>query len=188
MRLFELDYSVMVDRLRSVYTLTQRAEIEGERTGAELAFKRLLASIERDYGKDKAAEAERLIKSPGRQERPKARPRQSYREPPKREPPRQKQKPKGSSDHYVYHGWTFKILRDTDPSAGKRGKDRIWGYAEKNGKYTTFWGGFGKTVRTKEVFEYEALKKYQQKLAKGYQLVYPDPIDYGYLFTQSESW
>ena len=190
MRLFELDYSVMVDRLRKAYTLAQRAEIEGERTGAEAAFKRLLASIERDYGKDKAAEAERLVKSPSRQERPKARPRQAYREPPKREPPKQerprRQKTDGAS--YTHNGWSFMILRFTDSSAGKRGSDKVWGFAVKDGRYITFWGRFGKTVSTKEVNGPEAAKKYSQKHFKGYRPVDADPIDYGYIFTQSETW
>lgn len=186
MRLFELDYSVMVDRLRSVYNLAQRADIEGERGGAELAFKRLLASIERDYGKDKAAEAERLVKSPGRQERPKAGARRTYQEPPKRERPRQKQKTTGPS--YTHNGWVFMILRFTDPSAGKRGSDKVWGFAVKDDRYITFWGRFGKTVSTKEVSGPEASKKYSQKYTKGYRPVDINPIDYGYIFAQSKNW
>jgi len=191
MRLFELDYSVMVDRLRSVYTLAQRADIEGERSSAELAFKRLLSSIERDYGKDKAAEAERLVKSPSRQERPRARPRQAYREPPKREPPQRPQTGgRTGGSPYTHNGWTFTILRFTDPSSGKRGSDKIWGVAnnKKDERYMTFWGRFGKTVSTKEVDSYEANKKFEQKLAKGYNSVNADPIDYGYIFAQSDAW
>lgn len=193
MRLFELDYSVMVDRLRSVYTLAQRAEIEGERSGAELAFKRLLSSIAQDYGQEKADAAERLVKvSYGKQEPPKARTRRTYQEPPKREPPRQersRQKSKyATGTTYTHNGWTFSILRFTDPSAGKRGSDKVWGFATKGGRYMTFWGAFGKAVRVKEVNHLEAIKKYQQKNAKGYRPVNADPVDYGYIFSQSDTW
>ncbi|KKM97671.1 hypothetical protein LCGC14_1165650 [marine sediment metagenome] len=196
MRLFELDYSVMVDRLRSVYALAQRADIEGERAGAELAFKRLLASIARDFGEEKAAEAERQVKaSYGKQERPRARTYRRddhYQSPPKREKPRQerpRQKSKRSTGTtYTHNGWTFSILRFTDPSAGKRGSDKVWGFAVKDTRHMTFWGAFGKAVRVKEVNHLEAIKKYQQKTAKGYKPVFADPIDYGYIFSQSDTW
>lgn len=187
MRLFELDYSVMVDRLHSVYTLAQRAEIEGERSGAQSAFKRLLASIARDYGQEKADKAERQVKaSYGKQEPPRARPRQAYRGPPKQERPQQKQKSTDST--YTHNGWTFTILRFTDPNAGKRGSDKVWGFAVKDSRYMTFWGKFGKTVSTNEVDYAVAQQKYREKVRKGYKLVNADPIDYGYLFTQSKSW
>jgi len=191
MRLFELDYSVMVDRLRSVYNLAQRADIEGERVGAEHAFKRLLASIERDYGKEKADEAERLVKSPGKQERSKARTHRTYQEPPKREKPQQerpRQKQKSNGSTYTHNRWTFTILRFIDPSAGKRGSDKIWGFAVKGDRYMTFWGAFGKAVRVKEVNHLEAIKKYQQKSARGYKRVNAEPIEYGYIFSQSNTW
>lgn len=189
MRLFELDYSVMVDRLRSVYTLAQRAEIEGERTGAELAFKRLLSAIARDFGKEKAARAERLVKaSYGKQERPKARTYRTYQEPPKPKQERPRQEQPQQPGLYTHNGWTFTILRFIDPSAGKRGSDKVWGYAMNDGRFVTFWGRFGKTLQTKKVDRHEANKKFQQKLAKGYKSVDADPIDYGYIFTQSESW
>lgn len=196
MRLFELDYSVMVDRLRSVYALAQRAEIEGERSSAELAFKRLLASIARDYGQEKADKAERQVKaSYGKQEPPRARTHRThrtygrndrYQSPPEQERPRQKQPPQ--SGLYTHNGWIFTILRFIDPSAGKRGSDKVWGYAMNDGRFVTFWGRFGKTLQTKEVDRHEANKKFQQKRAKGYKSVDADPIDYGYIFTQSETW
>ena len=52
----------------------------------------------------------------------------------------------------------------------------------------TFWGAFGKSVRVKEVNYLEAIKKYRQKMLKGYRAVDSDPIDYGYIFSQSDTW
>ncbi len=192
MRLFEFDYNTMVRKLGSVYALIQRGATGGERAGGELAFKRILSTITRDFGEEKAAEAERQVKgSYGKQERPKARTRRTYQEPPKREPPRQerpRQKSKRSTGAtYMHNGWTFSILRFTDPSAGKRGSDKIWGFAIKGTRHMTFWGAFGKSVRVKEVNHLEAIKKYQQKSAKGYRFVNADPIDYGYIFSQSDT-
>ncbi len=193
MRLFEFDYSAMVNKLRSTYALIQRGATEGEKSAANNAFKRLLAAIAQEYGEEKAAAAEKQAKgSYGKQERPRARSRQSYREPPKRkkphqEPPRQKQK---STDQFYTHdnGWKFSILRFTDPNAGKRGSDKVWGLAVKDNRFMTFWGAFGKTVQTKEVDRYEADKKFKQKASKGYNVVDANPIDYGYIFTQSDAW
>lgn len=193
MRLFEFDYSAMVRKLRSVYALVQRGATEGERSAAERAFKQTLSAIARDFGEEKATQAERQVKgSYGKQERPKARTRRTYQEPPKREPPRQeppRQKRRQSTGAtYTHNGWTFSILRFTDPSAGKRGSDKVWGFATKGGRYMTFWGAFGKAVRVKEVNHLEAIKKYQQKNAKGYRPVNADPVDYGYIFSQSDTW
>ena len=187
MRLVEFDYSAMVDKLRSVYALVQRGATEGEKSAAQNAFKRLLAAIANEHGEEKAAAAEKQVKaSYGKQEPPKARARRTYQEPPKRERPKQKQKTSGAS--YTHNGWSFMILRFTDPSAGKRGSDKVWGFAVKDGRHMTFWGRFGKTVSTKEVNGVEAAKKYSQKQSKGYRPVNADPIDYGYIFAQSDAW
>lgn len=188
MRLFEFDYSAMVRKLRSVYALVQRGATEGERSAAERVFKHTLSAIVRDFGEEKAAQAERQVKgSYDKKERPKARARRTYQEPPKREPPRQKRR-QSTGTTYTHNGWTFSILRFTDPSAGKRGSDKVWGFATKGGRYMTFWGAFGKAVRVKEVNHLEAIKKYQQKNAKGYRPVNADPVDYGYIFSQSDTW
>lgn len=194
MRLFEFDYRTLVSKLRSIYALIQRGATEGERSGAERAFERLLSTIARDFGKEKAAEAERQVKgSYGKQEPPRARTRRTYQEPPKREPPkkeRQRREPKyATGSTYTHNEWTFTILRFTDPLAGKRGSDKVWGYAMNgDGRFMTFWGRFGKTVSTKEVDYHEAQRKFRQKAAKGYRPVNADPIDYGYIFAQSKNW
>lgn len=189
MRLFEYDYGAAITKLHSVYALVKRGATEGERSAAELAFKRLMDVITRDYGEEKAAQAEQQVKAAyGTKERTKTKPKShyTYQEPPKKEPPRQKSKGPGAP--YTYNGWTFTILRFTDPSAGKRGSDKVWGYAVNDGRVMTFWGRFGKTVSTKEIAYHEVNKKFRQKLDKGYISVDADPIDYGYIFTQSEGW
>ena len=84
------------------------------------------------------------------------------------------------------------MARFTDPNKGKRGSDKIWGFANNKAKpnvYVMFWGRFGKTVQTVITNDYyEANKKWHQKLSKGYDYADLNPTDYGYLFVQARNW
>ncbi|KKL54593.1 hypothetical protein LCGC14_2263830, partial [marine sediment metagenome] len=112
MRLFEFDYSTMVRKLQSAYALIQRGATKGEKSAAKNAFKRLLAAIANEHGEEKAAQAGRQAKaSYGKQERPRAKTRRTYQEPPRREKSRQerpRQKSRQSAGAtYTHNGWSF---------------------------------------------------------------------------------
>jgi len=198
MRLFEFDtsYDARYKRLKAAYNLAlDKSTTDGERANGLATFERLLKIIYTDFGAEAAMQSEKKVKAEyGKTEyvgrsRPRRDPPKS--EPPKKEPPK-KEPPSGSAPGTSYthtNGWTFTILRFTDPSAGKRGSDKVWGYASENGRrYMSFWGGYGAAIRVKELTNIETVKKYQQKVAKGYQRVDANPIDYGYIFTQSDRW
>ncbi len=204
MRLFEFDtsYNARYKRLKAAYNLAlDKSTTDGERANGLRAFEQLLKVIYRDFGEEAATQSEKKVKSEygkteyvgrsrPRREPPKEEP--PKKEPPKKEPPRQKGKSSSGAapgSNYTHtSGWTFTILRFTDPSAGKRGSDKVWGYASDGRRHMSFWGAFGKTIQSKELSNIDVVKKYQQKVAKGYQRVDANPIDYGYIFTQSDRW
>lgn len=202
MKLYDLlfeytSYENMVTKLQSIYILMSRGATEGERSASKSAYDRILASISREYGESQAKAAEAKVKgrgqsgaSGGSTYRSKAKP---------QEPPKQKRKSStsgsrqgsyGGQNHF-YHddrtGWSFYIVRFTDPEAGKRGSDKIWGYATKNGEFMSFWGAYGKSIRTKPLSsDREASTLLAKKAAKGYRRVdiASNPSDYAYIFNQ----
>ena len=106
-------------------------------------------------------------------------------------------KESANSDHYSekkytnnYSQWEFKeILRFTDPNAGKRGSDKVWGYAVKDGKYMIFWGAYGNTVSMVYKPVSECVKVFRTKINKGYRAMHPrNTMDYDYLMKQSTGW
>lgn len=196
MRLIELleyaTYDDMVRKLQSIYALVQRGATTGEQTAAKLAFDRMVAAIERDFGANQAKNAEATVKRSGGSSSG-TKSQSSYRSSTRQKP---KDKPKYSSSSSSYHdntytdpntGWSFIILRFVDSMAGKRGSNKVWGYAERNGEYVSFWGAFGKAVRTKPLSSNsEAVKLYSKKLKKGYQKydVARNPSEYAFIFNQ----
>lgn len=173
MRLIELleyaTYDDMVRKLQSIYALVLRGATAGEQSAAKLAYKRMMDAIEREYGADQAKKAEATIKRSSGSSGTKSR--SSYRSS-TRQKTRDKPKSKtsSSSSHYdnTYTdpntGWSFTILRFVDSMAGKRGSNKVWGYAERNGEYVSFWGAFGKNIRTKPLSSNsEAVNLYNKK-------------------------
>lgn len=184
MKILELleytSYDDMVNRLKGVYNLVLRGATEGEKASAQAAYERLLTSIKARYGEEQARKAENAVKggSQSTQSRPKSNySQQKPKEPPKQEPPRQKQSYQSSTSgkrngkvYYDLNGWSFHILRYTDPDAGKRGSDKIWGVASKNHQFVSFWGAYGNPVRMKNLSSYgEANNLIASKLKKGYK-------------------
>lgn len=202
MKLFDLlfeyrSYDEMVNRLRSVYSLVLRGATEGEKTAAQSAYNRTLDAIRRDYGEEQATRADKIVKSTA-QSSSNSSYTKTKQEPPK-EPPRQKtyksstgntNKNYGGKNAYYADprtGWSFYVLHFVDPDAGKRGSNKIWGYASKNGKFVSFWGAYGKSIRTKELYsDREAVLQVAKKAAKGYKKVdlSVNPAEYAYIFNQ----
>ena len=200
MKLFELlfeytSYDDMVGRLQSAYVLMSRGAYQGEKDAAKSAYDRLLTTIEREYGKGQADAAEAKVKGKGQSGSTSGSSR--YKKKPE-EKPKQKRRPSGSSDRgyggeqsHVYTDprtdWTFYVLRFTDPEAGKRGSDKVWGYATRDGEFMSFWGAYGKSVQTKMLkSDSEALKLFGAKINKGYSRtnVAANPADYSFIFSQ----
>ena len=204
MKLLELlleytSYEDMLKRLKGVYALVLRGSTEGERSSAQAAYDRLLAAIKREYGDKKALIADATIKGMAG----KADNASKTRTKPQ-EPPRQKTSSKTGSSYksssntnktgrgYVYHdprtNWTFYVLRYTDPNAGKRGSDKVWGIATKdNNQFASFWGAHGHAVRWKNLPSYnEANALLNSKLKKGYKMTNAgdNPAEYAYIFNQ----
>lgn len=189
-------YPDMVNRLRSIYTLIQKGATAGERSGAEAAYKRIMDAIKRDYGAAQAKKAEAKVKGGASSTKTRSSTRGSSTR------QKTKAKPSGSRQNYGSQrssgtvnnkyrdpktGWIFVILRFTDSSAGKRGSDKVWGYAENGDYVMSFWGAYGKNIRTKPLASiYEADALYQSKLKKGYQKVEVanNPGAYSFIFNQ----
>lgn len=196
----EVSYDDMVNKLQSVYILMARGGTPGEKSAASAAYKRLLAAIRRDFGDDNAASAEARVKGKGQsgatsgssryQRKPKENPYKS-REKKKENPYTARNRGYGGEQSHIYTDprtdWTFYVLRFTDPNAGKRGSDKVWGYATRDGEFMSFWGAYGKTVKTKVLkSDREALKLFDTKINKGYKYtnVSANPADYAFIFSQ----
>lgn len=201
MKLYDLlfeyaSYESMVNKLQSIYILMSRGATDGERSASKSAYDRILGSINREYGEAQAAAAEKKVKGNGQSGDTSGSSRSYTRrdppkEPPKREKPQDppKQKNYDSSSPYTdpRSGWTFYIVRNVDPFAGKNGSNKIWGYATRNDQVISFWGGYGKTVQTKPLSsEREASIMIIKKARKGYRNVnlIHNTIDYSYIFNQ----
>lgn len=145
-------YENMVNKLQSTYVLMSRGATEGEKSAATAAYDRILASIAREYGDDQAKSAEATVKGKG-QSGATSGSSSSYRRKPKENPykskSRKKENPYTARDRgysgeqsHVYtdadSGWTFYVLRSTDPDYGKRGSDKVWGYATRDGEFVSF--------------------------------------------------
>lgn len=183
----------MVNRLLSVYNLVIGGATEGERNAAKAAYDRTLAAIAREYGEDSAKKADQQVKS-NTTAKPPPRPRPRTQEPPRQKTyksssdnTRQNYGGKNSYYHDPRSGWSFYILHFVDPDVGKRGSNKIWGYAAKNGRFVSFWGAYGKSIRTKDLSsDREALMQVAKKAAKGYRTVdiANNPAEYAYIFNQ----
>ena len=202
MKLIELltelkSYESMRDTLQGVYNhMTNPKANPGEKKNATSLYTVVLAGIAREYGDNEAEKAKAYVKRNARTGGSSSSS-SRYRKKPEAKP-RQKTNPYGSSDRgysgaqsHVYTDprtdWTFYVLRFTDPYAGKRGSDKVWGYATKDGKFMSFWGAYGKKVQTKMLrSDQEALKLFDQKLNKGYKRTDAgnNPVDYSYIFNQ----
>ncbi len=206
MRLIELleytTYENLVNKLQSVYILMSRGATEGERNSAKMAYDRVISSIERDFGADAAQKADAKVKGVG-QSGSRTGGGTHYRKPepePKPEPKqRQQSSNAGTTHNFIYTdpdtNWTFHILRYIDPNAGKRGSDKVWGYASWDGQGNSlsgynvfsFWGAYGKSLRTKPLpSEYEAHSLFRKKEADGYRRVdlNRNLSDYSFIFNQ----
>ena len=184
----------MVNRLQSVYILMARGATEGERDAAKDAYDRLMDTIRREYGDKRATSAEAKVKRTGQSGASNG-PSYRYKKKPD-EKPKQKRKSytsdKGNDDGRMWTdkdhrtGWTFRVSRFTDPNAGKRGSDKIWGYAIKDEEVLSFWGPYGKTIRKKPLSRQEAETKFNLQIRKGYKNVdiATDRAGYAFLYNQ----
>jgi hypothetical protein len=108
-----------------------------------------------------------------------------------------KNKSSGKTQNGEYYdptsGWTFKIARFTDPYAGKRGSDKLIGYAYKNGMWKDFYGGFGGKQSNDPSTEFAAKKRFTDKCSKKKDPYVPVNIEkdlssYKWLFQQAIYW
>ena len=112
------------------------------------------------------------------------------------EKPKNEKQSSGNAANGEYYdptsGWTFRIARFTDPYAGKRGSDKIVGYAYKNGKWFDFYGAFGGKQSGEPSSEFASKKRFNEKCSKKKDPYVPvvsiQKSTYDWLFQQAINW
>lgn len=214
-----LEYRTPVEALNTLLALWRRQQStsSGEVESSKNLYKNILAKVAKEFGIATANQMNQYILSGQADEddsklKPAKRdaggniiiPAQQLTWPPYNFQTRQQQKPQpqpqpqpkpqpntGNTKGTKSGNWEFiRVLRFIDLSAGKRGSDKIWGYAKntKTGEYIAFWGAYGKIVRTLQKSHPELLKTAKSKLAKGYYPIDITKQEYIYLRKQADLW
>jgi hypothetical protein len=86
---------------------------------------------------------------------------------------------------YMKHGWLFRVYRFVDPTAGKAGSNKVWGFAMKDNRAVIFWGKFRGAMQFKPTPLDKAYEVSKLKVAKGYKRVKADPLAFGYIYDKA---
>jgi hypothetical protein len=166
----------------------------GEMSAAREAFDRVMKRVSDEHGVEEAekAKSRALAGRPQHSSKPR-------RQEPQR-PETRREQPKARPDmHRVFSYGQFDevhLFRKVDPDAGKRGSNRVWGYAKTRGRsidhpVLVFWGPFGKTLQKMEKPYSGARKLAFDKENSGYRRIRAsniDAVDYGWFLSQLSRW
>jgi hypothetical protein len=212
-----LEYKTPVDAVNVLLALWRRAKSANsfEQESSRKLYQHTLNKIGKEYGEKTAREMDQYIQS-GQADEDDSKlkpakykggevivPKQTLTWPPRtiytrtttssrpKPQPKPQPKPNTGTTGAKSGNWEFiRVLRFTDASAGKRGSDKIWGYAKNasTGEYIAFWGGYGKTVQTLHKPHPDLLKAAKSKMAKGYRPIDINDPTYRYLHHQAKTW
>lgn len=193
------------DKLRSAWALSQRPGTPEEGEAALRAYDRLKEAVIAKFGQAEFDRIDKKIKGGSSSSSGGARPGGSSRPGggsagprPGGARPGSSGAPGGGDNFFVHENWEIRMWRFTDPNAGVRGSDKVWGYAAPRGSGVStgimvkvFWGGYGKKLASQDISMGDAMARARGKESNGYKKVDARTVDssrYGWFLSQVQFW